>query len=94
MQGKYDEAQPFFDRSLAIREKALGADHPDTVTSRAWIADNLQKKGNLEAAQPIMEEIVASRERVQGPDHPALAAALNNLAQLLQVRGSTTRPRC
>ena len=89
-QGKYDEAQPYFDRSLSIDEKSLGPDHPSTITSRAWIADNLKKKGDLVAARPVMEEIVASRERVQGPDHPDVAASLNSLAQLLQVRGSTT----
>ena len=30
-QGKYDEAEPLFRRSLAMDEKALGADHPDVA---------------------------------------------------------------
>ncbi|CAN0390435.1 unnamed protein product, partial [Laminaria digitata] len=30
-QGKYEEAGPLYERSLAIREKALGPDHPDVA---------------------------------------------------------------
>ena len=32
-QGKYDEAGPLYERSLAIREKALGPDHLDVATA-------------------------------------------------------------
>ena len=32
-QGRLDEAGPLYDRSLAIREKALGPDHPDVAVS-------------------------------------------------------------
>ena len=31
-QGRYAEAEPLYKRSLAIREKALGPDHPDVAT--------------------------------------------------------------
>jgi Tetratricopeptide repeat len=31
-QGRYGEAEPLYLRSLAIREKALGPDHPDVAT--------------------------------------------------------------
>jgi hypothetical protein len=34
-QGKYAEAEPLYHRSLAIREKALGPDHPDTRLVRS-----------------------------------------------------------
>ena len=32
VQGRYADAEPLFKRSLAIREKALGPDHPDVAT--------------------------------------------------------------
>ncbi len=32
-QGKYAEAEPLYKRSLAIREKALGPQHPDVAQS-------------------------------------------------------------
>ena len=31
--GRYAEAEPLYRRSLEIREKQLGADHPDVATS-------------------------------------------------------------
>lgn len=33
VQGKYDEAEPLYQRSQAIREKALGREHPDVAES-------------------------------------------------------------
>ena len=39
-QGKYDEAKPNLERALAIREKALGAEHPQ-------VAMGLNKLGSL-----------------------------------------------
>lgn len=33
VQGNYGQAEGLFKRSLAIREKALGPDHPAVVTS-------------------------------------------------------------
>ena len=32
-QGKYAEAEPLYERSQAIREKALGPEHPDVAQS-------------------------------------------------------------
>ena len=32
-QGRYGEAEPLYKRALAIREKALGPEHPDVATS-------------------------------------------------------------
>jgi hypothetical protein len=32
-QGQYAQAEPLYNRSLAIWEKALGPDHPDVATS-------------------------------------------------------------
>ena len=32
-QGKYDEVEPLYERSQAIREKVLGPEHPDVAQS-------------------------------------------------------------
>lgn len=88
LQGKYAEAQPLFERALVIREGVRGEDHPNAITSRAWMADLYTKQGLLDKAYPLLEEVSCSLERALGPYHPNLAAALNNLASLLkrQVR--------
>lgn len=33
LQGKYEEAEPLYERSQAIREKVLGPEHPDVAQS-------------------------------------------------------------
>ena len=38
-QGRYADAEPLYKRSLAIREKALGPDHPDVATSLNNLAE-------------------------------------------------------
>ncbi len=44
-QGKYAEADPLYKRALAIRENALGPEHPSVATSLENYADLLRKTG-------------------------------------------------
>ncbi len=51
-QGRYAEAEPLYKRSLAILEKALGAEHPDVAQSLENYAVLLRKTGrDIEAAK-------------------------------------------
>jgi Tetratricopeptide repeat/Domain of unknown function (DUF4062) len=61
---------PLFERALAIRERALGPDHPHTAASLNDLALLLRDQGDPAAARPLFERALAIRERVQGPDHP------------------------
>jgi hypothetical protein len=45
-QGDLARAQPLFERALAIREKVLGPDHPDTARSLDNLAVLLQGTSN------------------------------------------------
>ena len=47
-QGRYGEAESLFRRALAIREQALGPDHPDTATSLNGLAASLPGQGRYE----------------------------------------------
>ena len=58
----------------------LGADHPDTLTSRHNLAAAYEAAGRLGEAIPLFEQTLADRERVLGPDHPDTLASRNNLA--------------
>ena len=44
-QGRYAEAEPFYQRALAIREKALGREHPHVAASLENYAALLRKTG-------------------------------------------------
>ncbi|MEZ4642022.1 MAG: tetratricopeptide repeat protein [Chloroflexota bacterium] len=48
--GDLAAARPFCERALAIREKALGPDHPDTATSLNNLGSLLYAMGDLAAA--------------------------------------------
>jgi tetratricopeptide (TPR) repeat protein len=60
----YVEARPLFERALAIREKVLGAEHPDTTESLNDLASLLQAQGDLAAARPVHERALAISEKV------------------------------
>ncbi|MBP1468983.1 tetratricopeptide repeat protein, partial [Candidatus Chloroploca sp. M-50] len=79
-QGNYDAARPLYERALAIRERVLGPEHPDTATSLNNLAGLYGAQGNYDAARPLYERALDIRERVLGPEHPATARSLNDLA--------------
>jgi tetratricopeptide (TPR) repeat protein len=80
----YSEARPLQERALAIREEALGPDHPDTADSLNNLACVLYYQGDLAGARPPIERALAIREKALGPEHPDTAESLNSLAFLLQ----------
>jgi tetratricopeptide (TPR) repeat protein len=53
--GDYAKAEPLFQRSLAISEKALGPDHPDTATWLNNLASLYQATGAYAKAEPLLE---------------------------------------
>jgi tetratricopeptide (TPR) repeat protein len=79
--GRYDEAIPLARRALALRESALGPEHPDVATSLNKLAGLLQAKVD-NAAEPLLRRALAIREKALGPEHPYVAQSLNNLAAL------------
>jgi tetratricopeptide (TPR) repeat protein len=92
----YSAAEPLLRRALAIREKALGPEHPDTATSLNDLARVLQDQGDLAAARPLYERALAIREKALGPEHPRMATSLNSLASVLRDQGdlAAARPLC
>ncbi|MCA3364778.1 MAG: ATP-binding protein, partial [Roseomonas sp.] len=66
----YAAARPLFERALAIRETALGPDHPQTVISLNNLALLLQAQGDLTGARPLYDRALAIKEKALDPDHP------------------------
>ncbi len=87
LRARYAEAEPLFRRALAIREAALGPDHPDTALSLNNLAELLRAQGRSGEAEPLFRQALAIREAALGPDHPNTAQSLNNLAALLWAQG-------
>jgi tetratricopeptide (TPR) repeat protein/transcriptional regulator with XRE-family HTH domain len=85
--GDLRAARPWFERALAIRERALGPHHADTATSLNNLAELLWASDELDAARILYTRALAIREEVLGPDHPDTAHSLSNLAGLLHTQG-------
>ena len=60
-QGQYAEAEPFYQRSLAIWEKALGPEHPDVATILENYADLLRELDRNREAEELEERARAIR---------------------------------
>ena len=65
----------------------LGADHPDTLSSRNNLAAAYQEAGRPAEAIPLFEQTLADCERVLGADHPDTLTSRNNLAAAYQAAG-------
>ncbi len=62
-QGKYAEAEPLYQRSLAIREKALGPEHPDVATSLENYAAILRQTARADQAERMEARAKAMRAK-------------------------------
>ncbi len=65
----------------------LGADHPETLTSRNNLANAYQDAGKLEEAITLYEQNLKDFEDLLGPDHPETLTSRNNLANAYQDAG-------
>ncbi|OFA04903.1 KGGVGR-motif variant AAA ATPase [Duganella sp. HH101] len=86
-EGKLRQASACFEESMALRQRGLGEDHPDTLVSKSNLAVVLRSQGQLDDAQFLEECIVEARERMLGAEHLDTLAARANLAATLAGQG-------
>ncbi len=72
----------YLTRALAIRERALGPNHPDTANSLHCLAVLYDNQGKYMQAEPLYQRALAIRERVLGPDHPTTVLVRENYESL------------
>jgi len=88
-QKKSAEAEPLYQRLLAIEEKTLGPDHPDVATTLYGLAKLYQAQGKSAKAEPLYQRALAIRERVLGLSHPDVIMILESYAALLRDTNRT-----
>jgi len=81
-EGKYQEAIPIAEKLLAIREKQLGLQNPETAGSLNSLATLYFQTGAYEKAEPLYQQALQIRQKTLGPEHPDTATSLHNLAGL------------
>ena len=77
--GDYDKVLPLLEQTLAVRERVLGVEHPDTLSSRNNLAMLYQDKGDYDKALPLLEQTLKVCEKTFGLKHPNTRAVWKNL---------------
>jgi tetratricopeptide (TPR) repeat protein len=70
-------------------ERALGADHPNTLAARANLAYAYRAAGRTAEAIILLERTLREFERLLGADHPDTLMSRDNLAMAYQAAGRT-----
>ncbi|MBD3222419.1 tetratricopeptide repeat protein, partial [bacterium] len=81
------EAEELARRSLAIRERRLGADAPEVAASLNGLGIALHQQDRLDEAAAAHERALRIRERAFGPDSELAAVSVHNLASVHYFRG-------
>ena len=88
--GQYTNAEPIFQRALAISTKALSKEHPDTLTSMNNLASLYYTQNQYAKAESLHRQvlrILAEFGHRKGHEHPHFRTAINNYAGLLSSMG-------
>jgi len=87
-QKRVDEAAPLLTEVLETRQRVLGEDHPETLTSHANVGWVYWARGNLRGAEPHYRQTMEGRLRVLGEDHPHTLLVMGQYANLLKRLGN------
>ena len=82
--GKYAQAEPLYVRALAIKEKQLGSNHPDTATSLNNLASLYESISKYAEAELLFVRALEIVEKSLGNNHPNTQAIRENLEILRQ----------
>ncbi|MHB1423289.1 MAG: tetratricopeptide repeat protein [Gemmataceae bacterium] len=85
--GFLSDAHTVLQKSLAIRRKLLGEEHPDTASSYNSLALNLNAQGKYWEAEKGFRNALDVREKILGEEHPDTARSHNSLALNLNAQG-------
>jgi hypothetical protein len=69
-QGRYSEAETEWRNVLTLREKVLGAQHPDTLQTCFNLASCLRAEGNGSEAKVFAQRAADGARKTLGPEHP------------------------
>ena len=91
--GSYAAARDLCQSVVEARERASGAEHPDTLTARANLARFTGQAGDAAGARDQYAALLPVRERVSGPDHPGTLRAGHELAYWAGAAGDAAGAR-
>ena len=69
------------------RKKLLGAEHPDTFTSMAYLASTYRNQGRWNEAEQLEIQVMDMRKKLLGAEHPDTLTSMANLASTYRNQG-------
>jgi tetratricopeptide (TPR) repeat protein len=88
--GLLEEALPFFEEGLTLRERALDPMDPSLAVSLNNLAGLYHHLGKFSEAEPLYQRSLQITENALGPEDLSLVIQLNNLARLYRDQGKYT----
>jgi serine/threonine protein kinase len=85
--GLYSRAQALQERAVAIQQRILGPEHPDTLRSMTTLANILSDEGRDDGAEKLIRQTLELERKVLGPRNPDTLRAVNALAATLYDEG-------
>ncbi len=85
--GNYQKAELFYQRALAINEKAYGPEHYQVEYSLNRLADFYHNAADWWKAEPLYQRLLTISEKKYGTEHINLVPLLNSLAWVRQASG-------
>lgn len=85
--GEYAAGEVALRGALEARQKVLGQEDQDTLTSVSNLALILRKQGKYNEAESLDRQALKGREKVLGLEHPDTLLSVNSLAWVLQGLG-------
>jgi preprotein translocase subunit SecA/nephrocystin-3 len=85
--GNYPKALEYHLKALAIRERVLGTEHPDTADSYKHIGNTYYSMDDYPKALEYHLKALAIRERVLGTEHHNTANSYNNIGNTYDSMG-------
>jgi serine/threonine-protein kinase len=85
--GSYDQAETFFEQTIALQREHLGEVDPETATSLMNLAQAYGIKGKLDQARPLLDQALEIKETALGPEHVEVAMILVSLGVLNRIQG-------
>jgi tetratricopeptide (TPR) repeat protein len=85
--GNYGVAEKMNKQAADTYEKALGPEHPSTLSSMANLASTYQNQGRWKEAEELEVQVMETSLTVLGHEHPDTLTSMSNLASTYWYQG-------
>jgi tetratricopeptide (TPR) repeat protein len=85
--GLLAEAERHYGRSLDTRRRALGEEHPDTLSSYNNLGQHYREQGKYAQAEQILTRVMDTRRRILGDEHPDTLITMANVGLVHHEQG-------